>query len=75
MNPPKTDAELAERTAAFIERLVTYTKPGNIPFTPEQQGGTLNSILYQAVELRDSEPFLRASATRTLKAYTDHLTK
>ncbi len=73
MNPPKTDAELAERTAGFIERLVSYIKPGNIPFTPEQQGCTLNHILFDALELRDSEPFLRQSAERTALAYATHV--
>lgn len=57
---PTTDTELADHTRAFIVRLLGYLKPHNLPLTPEAQAAFIQSTLYTAQELHDSEPFLRA---------------
>lgn len=64
MNPPKTDEELDERLAAFVDRVLVYAQPGNLPLRPEIQSIALQSIIYQAAELKNSEPFLRRQILR-----------
>lgn len=60
MNPPKTDEELSARLRAFVVDRLQYLQPHNLPLLPEQQASFINTTLYLAKELYESEPFLRA---------------